>query len=156
MGIRILTVEDDERIASSLVRGLREEGFAVEHAADGEAARRAPRSGGWDLVILDWWLPGEDGLGVLRRFRQTDRHTPVLFLTARDAVADRVRGLEGGAADTSANRSPSTSSWPASGRCSAARRDGAGRRAGLAAGPAAPAAGRAAAARQGAPRGRRA
>jgi DNA-binding response OmpR family regulator len=99
MGIRILVVEDDELIASSLVRGLREEGFTVEHAPDGEAAWLALQSGTWDLVILDWWLPGEDGLGVLRRLRQKDRGTPVLFLTARDAVADRVRGLDGGADD---------------------------------------------------------
>jgi DNA-binding response OmpR family regulator len=99
MGFRILTVEDDELIASSLVRGLREEGFTVEHAADGGAAIVALQSGSWDLVILDWWLPVEDGLGVLRRFRQRDRETPVLFLTARDAVSDRVKGLDNGADD---------------------------------------------------------
>ncbi|QEH37758.1 Transcriptional activator protein CopR [Aquisphaera giovannonii] len=99
MGIRILTVEDDELIAETLVRGLREEGFAVEHAPDGGAAVAALQAGAWDLVILDWWLPGEDGLEVLRRFRRRDRETPVLFLTARDAVPDRVRGLNGGADD---------------------------------------------------------
>lgn len=99
MGVRILTVEDDELIAASLVRGLREEGFTVEHAGDGEAAWLALQSGGWDLVILDWWLPVQDGLTVLQRFRQRDRETPVLFLTARDAVSDRVRGLDGGADD---------------------------------------------------------
>jgi DNA-binding response OmpR family regulator len=100
MGVRILTVEDDELIAASLVRGLREEGFTVERAADGEAAWTAlQQPGGWDLVILDWWLPVQDGLTVLQRFRQRDRETPVLFLTARDAVSDRVRGLDGGADD---------------------------------------------------------
>lgn len=99
MGIRILTVEDDELIASSLIRGLREEGFTVEHAADGEAAWLALQHGHWDLVLLDWWLPGLDGLEVLRRFRDRDRETPVLFLTARDAVSDRVQGLDGGADD---------------------------------------------------------
>ena len=57
------------------------------------------RFGDWDLIVLDWWLPGEDGLTVLRRFRQTGGTAPVLFLTARDAVADRVRGLDGGADD---------------------------------------------------------
>jgi two-component system copper resistance phosphate regulon response regulator CusR len=99
MGIRILVVEDEERIADFLVRGLREEGFTVEHAADGDLAWRALRSSSWDLVLLDWWLPGEDGLSLLRRFREIDRETPVLFLTARDAISDRVRGLDSGADD---------------------------------------------------------
>jgi DNA-binding response OmpR family regulator len=99
MGIRILVVEDDELIAASLVRGLREEGFTVEHAADGGAAWGMLQSGSWDLVILDWWLPSQDGLSVLKRFRERDHETPVLFLTARDSVSDRVRGLNDGADD---------------------------------------------------------
>lgn len=99
MGIRILVVEDEPVIADSLVRGLREEGFTVEHAEDGDSAWPALQSGEWDVVLLDWWLPGPDGFEVLRRFRQVNRETPVLFLTARDAVADRVRGLDGGADD---------------------------------------------------------
>jgi len=99
MGIRILVVEDDELIAASLVRGLREEGFTVEHAADGAAAWGMLQAGSWDLVILDWWLPSQDGLSVLRRFRERDHETPVLFLTARDSVSDRVRGLNDGADD---------------------------------------------------------
>jgi DNA-binding response OmpR family regulator len=99
MGIRILVVEDEAEIADFLVRGLREEGFTVEHVADGDLASRALSGGGWDLVLLDWWLPAMDGLALLRRFRQTNRSTPVLFLTARDAVPDRVRGLDSGADD---------------------------------------------------------
>ncbi len=99
MSFRLLVVEDEAEIADFLVRGLREEGFAVEHAADGPMARTLLRSGSWDLVLLDWWLPGEDGLDVLRRYRQEGGTTPVLFLTARDAVSDRVRGLDGGADD---------------------------------------------------------
>lgn len=99
MGIRILVVEDEVEIADFLVRGLREEGFTVELSADGDLAWQSLRAGGWDLVILDWWLPGQDGLALLKRFRQTDRATPVLFLTARDAVSDRVRGLDSGADD---------------------------------------------------------
>jgi two-component system, OmpR family, copper resistance phosphate regulon response regulator CusR len=99
MSIRILVVEDEAKIADFLVRGLREEGYAVEHADDGGAAWAALRSGGWDLVLLDWWLPVEDGLTLLHRFRRLDRQTPVLFLTARDAVDDRVRGLDAGADD---------------------------------------------------------
>jgi two-component system copper resistance phosphate regulon response regulator CusR len=99
MGIRVLVVEDEAKIADFLIRGLREEGYAVEHASDGGAAWHALRSGEWDLVLLDWWLPGEDGMTLLQRFRQLDRQTPVLFLTARDAVSDRVRGLDAGADD---------------------------------------------------------
>src|SRR5437870_6883565 len=99
MGVRILVIEDEAEIADFLVRGLREEGFTVEHAADGESAWHALHTSQWDAVLLDWWLPGLDGLTVLRRFRQHDRATPVLFLTARDAVSDRVRGLDSGADD---------------------------------------------------------
>jgi two-component system copper resistance phosphate regulon response regulator CusR len=99
MGIRILVVEDEPAIADFIARGLREEGFTVEQAADGDAAWHALRTGSWDVVLLDWWLPGPDGLTLLRRLRQNDRTTPVLFLTARDAVPDRVRGLDAGADD---------------------------------------------------------
>jgi two-component system copper resistance phosphate regulon response regulator CusR len=99
MGIRVLVVEDEAEIADFVVRGLREEGFAVGQAADGESAWHELRSAQWDVVLLDWWLPGEDGLSLLRRFRRRDRATPVLFLTARDAVSDRVRGLDAGADD---------------------------------------------------------
>ena len=99
MGIRILVVEDEDAIADFLVRGLREEGFAVERSADGEDGWHRLRAGGWDAVVLDWWLPGADGLTVLRRLRQAGDPTPVLMLTARDAVPDRVRGLDAGADD---------------------------------------------------------
>jgi DNA-binding response OmpR family regulator len=99
METRILVVEDDAEIADSLVRGLGEEGFAVEHAPDGDAARLSLYDQRWDLIILDWWLPGPDGLTLLRRYRQAGGASPVLFLTARDAVSDRVRGLDGGADD---------------------------------------------------------
>ncbi len=99
MGVRILVVEDDLKISRFLVRGLREEGYTIEHAETGGIAWHALRSGQWDLVLLDWWLPDEDGLSLLQRFRQLDRRTPVLFLTARDAVSDRVRGLDAGADD---------------------------------------------------------
>ncbi len=96
---RVLLVEDDASLARSIVDGLSDEGFAVLHAADGDAAREALRAGDWDLVILDWWLPGPDGLAVLEGHRRAGGNTPVLFLTARDAVSDRVRGLDGGADD---------------------------------------------------------
>lgn len=96
---RILVIEDEENIADSLVNGLREEGYAVERAADGIGGWARLRDGTWDLVLLDWWLPGVDGLSLLRRFRERDRVTPVLLLTARDQVAYRVLGLDSGADD---------------------------------------------------------
>jgi two-component system, OmpR family, copper resistance phosphate regulon response regulator CusR len=99
MSIRVLVVEDETNIADFVVRGLREEGYVVEHAADGATAWNLLRAGEWDLVLLDWWLPDQEGLNLLQRFRQVGRHTPVLFLTARDAVSDRVRGLDAGADD---------------------------------------------------------
>ena len=76
MSIRILVVEDEANIADFLIRGLREEGYAVEHAADGGDRLELLRSGEWDLVLLDWWLPDQDGLTLLQRFRQVGRHTP--------------------------------------------------------------------------------
>lgn len=99
MGIRILIVEDEAELADFVVRGLREEGFTVEHAADGDLGWAAMRSGEWDLIVLDWWLPGEEGLSLVKRYRGAGGTAPVLFLTARDAVADRVRGLDAGADD---------------------------------------------------------
>ena len=99
MGIKVLVIEDDEEIADFVVRGLREEGYTVEAARNGEDGWHALQHGSWDLVVLDWWLPGADGLTLLRRFRQAGHATPVLFLTARDAVSDKVRGLDSGADD---------------------------------------------------------
>ena len=99
MGIRVLLIEDDAEISDFIVRGLREEGYTVELATDGGDGWHALTHGSWDVVILDWWLPGEDGLRLLRRFREGGHATPVLFLTARDAISDRVRGLDAGADD---------------------------------------------------------
>jgi DNA-binding response OmpR family regulator len=99
MSIRILIVEDEPQIADFLIRGLSEEGYVVEHAADGRAAWARLQGETWDLVLLDWWLPGEDGIQILQRFRQRNRSTPVLFLTARDGVSERVTGLDAGADD---------------------------------------------------------
>jgi two-component system, OmpR family, copper resistance phosphate regulon response regulator CusR len=99
MGIRILVIEDEAEIADFITRGLREEGYVVEHAADGVDGGHRLNKESWDLVLLDWWLPGPDGLTLLRRFRQEGGAAPVLFLTARDAVSDRVSGLDSGADD---------------------------------------------------------
>lgn len=99
MSTRILIIEDEARIADFLIRGLTEEGYHIEHAKDGLSGWAALQAGNWDLVLLDWWLPGEDGIQLLQRFRSKNRSTPVLFLTARDAVSDRVKGLDAGADD---------------------------------------------------------
>ncbi|TWU20650.1 Transcriptional activator protein CopR [Novipirellula galeiformis] len=99
MSIRILVIEDEPGIADFLVRGLTEEGYVAEHVADGRHAWLRLQSETWDLVLLDWWLPGEDGIQILQRFRQKNRTTPVLFLTARDGVNERVTGLDAGADD---------------------------------------------------------
>ncbi len=99
MGVRILLIEDEDEIADFLMRGLHEEGFTVERAADGHQGWYRISTESWDMVLLDWWLPGVEGLDLLERFRQTGGTTPVLFLTARDAISDRVRGLDGGADD---------------------------------------------------------
>jgi two-component system copper resistance phosphate regulon response regulator CusR len=99
MSNRILVIEDEDEIADYLVRGLREEGFSVERAADGPEGWHYLSTRAWDVVLLDWRLPGSDGLSLLRRFRQVNQTTAVVFLTARDAVTDRVRGLDHGADD---------------------------------------------------------
>jgi DNA-binding response OmpR family regulator len=96
---RILVIEDESRISDFVVRGLSEEGYRVEHAADGVSGWAAMQGSHWDLILLDWWLPGEDGIHLLRRFRQKNRSTPVMLLTARDAVPQRVEGLDAGADD---------------------------------------------------------
>lgn len=99
MGIRVLVIEDEDEIADFIVRGLREEGFTVERATDGHDGWHRLSTEAWDIVLLDWWLPGMDGLSLLERFRRAGGTATVLFLTARDAISDRVRGLDGGADD---------------------------------------------------------
>lgn len=99
MSARLLLVEDEDEIAEFVAQGLREEGFVVERAVSGHEAERAFSSSGWDLIILDWWLPGPDGMALLQHLRTNDPTTPVLFLTARDAVQERVRALHAGADD---------------------------------------------------------
>lgn len=94
----ILIVEDEERIAQFLRRALRMEGYEVTVAGDGPAGLAAARANRPDLVILDWMLPGMDGLEVCRQLRQQGAE-PVLMLTARDTIPDRVHGLDAGADD---------------------------------------------------------
>ena len=99
MSNHVLVIEDEDEIADFVVRGLSEEGFTVERAQDGNEGWRLLQLKSWGVILLDWWLPGLDGIALLRRFRKVNSSTPVLFLTARDAVSDRVRGLESGADD---------------------------------------------------------
>src|SRR6266542_3847753 len=97
--MRILVVEDDRKVASFIRKGLEEEGHAVDVAVDGEEALERALDGTPDLVVLDVMLPKRDGFSVLKALRQEGIKAPVLMLTARDAVADRVAGLDAGADD---------------------------------------------------------
>jgi DNA-binding response OmpR family regulator len=97
--MRILLVEDDRKGALILSRGLTEEGFTVDLAADGNDAEKALDTVVYDLVILDWLLPRKQGIDVCRDFRRRDAATPILMLTALDAVEDRIEGLDTGADD---------------------------------------------------------
>lgn len=94
----ILIIEDEERILTFLRRGLIYEGYRVETASDGAGGLASARDNPPDLVILDWMLPGIDGLEVCRRLRAASS-VPILMLTAKDAVSDRVQGLDAGADD---------------------------------------------------------
>jgi two-component system, OmpR family, copper resistance phosphate regulon response regulator CusR len=96
---RILIVEDEARIASFIEKGLRANGFATQVTGDGEQALVLARTREFDLLILDLGLPDKDGLDVLRDLRKEGISVPVIILTARDRVGDRVTGLEGGADD---------------------------------------------------------
>ncbi len=96
--MRVLVVEDEPDLLQSLMKALREDGYAVDGAADGTDGLYKAQNYEYDAVVLDIMLPGIDGWELLRRLRET-RATPVLMLTARDAVRDRVRGLDTGADD---------------------------------------------------------
>lgn len=97
--MKILVVEDEAPTAAALKRGLGEEGFAVDVAADAPAADEVVKVYEYDAIVLDVRLPGGDGFGLCRRWREAGLTTPILFLTACDDVADRVRGLDLGADD---------------------------------------------------------
>ena len=99
VGVRVLVVEDDVRMAAAIRRGLRFEGLVVDVAPDGARALQALRASAYDGVVLDVMLPGLDGFETCRRLRAEGIWVPVLMLTARDAVEDRVRGLDDGADD---------------------------------------------------------
>jgi two-component system, OmpR family, response regulator len=98
-GMRLLVVEDEPKLAGLLGRGLREEGHAVDVTGRGEEALWMARAVQYDTIVLDVMLPGLDGFAVCRELRRNEVWTPVLLLTARDAVEDRVSGLDAGADD---------------------------------------------------------
>src|SRR6476660_6532677 len=97
--MRVLIVEDEVKMASLLRRGLREEGLAADVAASGEDALWMAQATEYDAIVLDVMLPGIDGMQTCRRLRGEEVFTPVLMLTARDGIEDRVAGLDGGADD---------------------------------------------------------
>lgn len=97
--MRILIVEDESGIASFLSEGLTEEGYAVDLATNGNTGVEMALSGEYDLLLLDWMLPGISGIELCRQFRKENTSTPVIFLTVKDAVDDTVFGLGVGAND---------------------------------------------------------
>jgi two-component system, OmpR family, response regulator len=97
--MRVLLIEDDRKAARLLTRGLQEEGFVVDVAATGEDGEEKAAVNEYDVIVLDWLLPGKDGIAVCRELRARDIPTPILMLTARDSLADRVNGLSTGADD---------------------------------------------------------
>ena len=97
--MRILLIEDERKTAAFLAKGLREGGFTVEIAEDGEKGSELAQAARYDLLIVDVMLPKKDGWAVVAELRSRGLQTPILFLTARDSVQDRVKGLELGADD---------------------------------------------------------
>jgi two-component system, OmpR family, response regulator len=97
--MRLLLAEDDTKLARALDRGLRREGYGVDVAHDGDAALLNARVYDYDVAVLDVMMPGLDGVEVCRTLREDERWLPVLLLTARDQVPDRIRGLDAGADD---------------------------------------------------------
>src|SRR5258708_10393034 len=97
--MRILVIEDEKKTAAFLAKGLREAGFAVDVAIDGETGLEQARATKFDLLIVDIMLPHKDGWDVVAELRRKEIRTPILLLTARDSVRDRVKGLELGADD---------------------------------------------------------
>ena len=97
--MRILIVEDEQGIAAFLKQGLEEESFAVDVADEGKKGLQLALSGEYDLLLLDWMLPGLSGIEICRQFRKEFRETPVIFLTAKDTLDETIFGLQSGAND---------------------------------------------------------
>lgn len=100
MNMRILVVEDEVKIAKSLEKGLSSEGYVVDIAFDGDAAETLAAANSYDLVLLDWMIPGKyDGPGLIQLWRDSGEQAPILMLTARTTIGDKVVGLDAGADD---------------------------------------------------------
>jgi two-component system OmpR family response regulator len=99
VAMRILVVEDDKKIASFVVKGLKQSGFAVDHCGDGEAALALAETTAYDAVVVDLMLPKLDGLSLIQRLRARGSKTPVIILSAKASVDDRVKGLQAGSDD---------------------------------------------------------
>ena len=97
--MRLLLVEDDRKAARILKQGFGEEGATVDVAHSGDEGAALAAANDYDVIVLDWLLPGKDGIQVCRELRERDVETPILMLTARDALQDRVKGLDTGADD---------------------------------------------------------
>ena len=97
--MKILVVEDEPGIADFLKQGLEEEGYVVDVAEEGETGLRWALTGGYDLLLLDWLLPGVSGIEICRQFRKKHALTPIIFLTAKDTVQETIFGLQAGAND---------------------------------------------------------
>jgi DNA-binding response OmpR family regulator len=97
--VRVLVIEDDPKVAKFLAKGLREENFVVDVARSGEQGEEMLSEEDYDVVVLDWLLPGKDGIAVCEALRGRGMSTPILMLTARDSLDDRVSGLTTGADD---------------------------------------------------------
>jgi DNA-binding response OmpR family regulator len=97
--MQLLVIEDDARVARSIARALRQEGYTVKIAGDGRSALTLALAEPFDLLIVDWMLPDLDGIQLVRRLRAAEMSVPILMLTARDQIEDRVEGLDAGADD---------------------------------------------------------
>ena len=120
--MRVLIVEDDTKLTALLQRGLSRDGMAVDVAANGEDAVPRALATEYDAIVLDVMLPGIDGFEVCRKLREAEVWAPVLMLTARDGVRDRVAGLDAAPTTTSPSPSPMPNCWRGCAPCSAAAR----------------------------------
>ncbi|MBU1043123.1 MAG: response regulator transcription factor [Candidatus Omnitrophica bacterium] len=97
--MRVLVIEDEKKVASFIKRGLKEKGYAVDVSEDGDDGLLQAKTNPYDLIVLDIMLPGKDGIYICRQLRKNNINAPVLMLTARDDVEDKVNGLDSGADD---------------------------------------------------------